>query len=114
VRLAGTTLLVAISALLVALAVANRQSVTVRLDPLSNAAQASVDLPLFVVVFGALMAGVALGGAAVALGRRGATRTHVSRGRARRRHARTDVPDTAHPVNPVPRPPRRRPGLFRR
>ena len=49
--------------LVVALAVANRRLVTLSLDPFSADAPAmAVNLPLFVIIFGALIVGVILGG----------------------------------------------------
>ncbi|MEP9355008.1 lipopolysaccharide assembly protein LapA domain-containing protein [Xanthobacter sp. KR7-65] len=52
-----------LSILLVALAVANRKSVTLSLDPFSPEAPAlSVTLPLFALVFAAVIVGVIAGG----------------------------------------------------
>ncbi len=48
---------------------ANRQAVTLSFDPFSpSAPAASLTLPLFVIVIGALVAGVIVGGLAVRLG----------------------------------------------
>lgn len=50
---------------MVALAVANRKPVTISFDPFNAAAPAfAIDLPLYVVIFAVLMAGVFLGGIA--------------------------------------------------
>lgn len=49
----------------VGFAVANRQAVTVSFDPFSSASPAyAVTLPLFVIIFALLIAGVIIGGAA--------------------------------------------------
>lgn len=111
-RVIGTALLVGVAAVLVALAVANRQPVTVSLDPLGAAPGASVTLPLYAVVFAALIAGVVLGGTAVALSRRRSARPPAPRGRRRRRTA--PDPTAPLPLEAPASPPRRRPGLLRR
>lgn len=55
--------------LVVALAVANRRSVPVSLDPLSPDTSAlTVQVPLFLIMFGMLIVGVILGGAVSWLG----------------------------------------------
>ena len=60
-----------IGAAIVALAVANRRSVTLALDPIRpDDPLVSVSLPLFVLVLGALMLGVLLGGVSVWWGQR--------------------------------------------
>ena len=74
-----------LSILAVALAVANRKSVTLSLDPFSPDAPAlSVTLPLFAIVFGALILGVLAGGMVVWL-RQGRYRREARK--ARRSHA---------------------------
>jgi uncharacterized integral membrane protein len=68
-----STLFVLVPALILAalFSVANRGEVVVRLDPFGGSDSAlSVAMPLYLVVFAALLAGVLLGGATVALGRR--------------------------------------------
>ncbi|WP_454914729.1 lipopolysaccharide assembly protein LapA domain-containing protein [Xanthobacter sediminis] len=53
-----------VSVLVIALAVANRREVLVSLDPFSpNAPVLAATMPLYVVIFGALIVGVILGGA---------------------------------------------------
>jgi hypothetical protein len=67
------TLFVLVPALILAalFSVANRGEVVVRLDPFGSSDTAlSVAMPLYLLVFMALFAGVLLGGATVALGRR--------------------------------------------
>ena len=60
---------------LVALAVANRKPATVSLDPFNAAAPAfTVAVPLFLLVFGALILGIILGGVAAWASQRGARR----------------------------------------
>lgn len=82
--------------LMVALAVANRRVVLVSLDPFNAEAPVfSAHLPLFVVVFGAMIVGVILGGAVAWLGQ----------GRARRdaRRARRLAPEPKPgPALPAP------------
>lgn len=54
-----------LAALIIAFAVANRQTVTVSFDPFSAASPAyAVTLPLFLIVIGVLIFGVLVGGAA--------------------------------------------------
>ncbi|MDQ0503899.1 lipopolysaccharide assembly protein LapA domain-containing protein [Xanthobacter agilis] len=70
-----------LAVLVIALAVANRRDVLVSLDPFSpNAPVLAASMPLYVVIFGALIVGVILGGAV----------TWVRQGRFRReaRYAR--------------------------
>jgi uncharacterized integral membrane protein len=65
IRFLKALVLLPIAVLIVLLAVANRQSVTLSLDPFSQAApEFSVDMPLFAVLFLAVMAGVMIGGVA--------------------------------------------------
>ncbi|MFG1361572.1 lipopolysaccharide assembly protein LapA domain-containing protein [Xanthobacter pseudotagetidis] len=74
-RVLSLLIVVPLSILGVALAVANRKPVTVSLDPFTPATPAfSVTVPLFAVIFAALIAGVVLGGLV----------TWVSQGRFRR------------------------------
>jgi len=64
-KIVAALILVPLAALIVAFAVANRQNVTVSLDPFnSNEPAASVALPLFVLVIVLLIAGVVIGGIA--------------------------------------------------
>lgn len=85
-----------LSILAVALAVANRKPVTLSLDPFSPDAPAlSVTLPLFIVIFGAVIVGVLAGGIV----------TWARQGRYRReaRAARRDLKRAAAtPSQPVP------------
>jgi len=56
------------------LAIANRQDVVFSLDPLSQATPAiAVHLPLFLLLFGAIVFGVLLGGFVMAVSRPGAS-----------------------------------------
>jgi hypothetical protein len=75
-----STALLLIPAILIAgiIAVANRADIRLSLDPFSDAHPALViELPLYLLLFGALLLGVVLGGLAVALTR--ATRGRVQR-----------------------------------
>lgn len=65
-RILTILIVLPISVGLVMLAVANRQPVGLVVDPLGSGW--SVELPLFLIVFAALIAGVVLGGASVWLG----------------------------------------------
>lgn len=82
-----------VSVLFVILAVANRHSVTLILDPFSPKAPAlAVELPFFVYLFTALLGGLILGGIATWLGqgkwrrtaRQGAREAHAWRTQAER------------------------------
>jgi uncharacterized integral membrane protein len=65
IRFLKALVLLPIAILIVLLAVANRQIVTLSLDPFSRAApEFSADLPLFAVIFAAVMLGVVIGGIA--------------------------------------------------
>jgi uncharacterized integral membrane protein len=64
-RLVAAVILVPLAVVIIALAVANRLTVTVSFDPFSpNEPAASVALPLFVPIFAALIIGVVIGGLA--------------------------------------------------
>lgn len=102
-RLAGTALLVAVAAVLVALSVVNREAVTLRLDPFGVAPEAVVTLPLYAVIFGAVASGVVVGGAAATIARRTARRPS-----RRRRGQAPAVPHLPAPIEAPARPRRRR------
>ncbi|MFZ1815226.1 MAG: LapA family protein [Rhizobiaceae bacterium] len=71
--------LVPVGILLVVLSVANRQMVSLRLDPFSEVGPAiSIDMPFFVFIFSAVLTGLVIGGIA----------TWFSQGVHRRRAAR--------------------------
>jgi uncharacterized integral membrane protein len=64
-RILSTLLAFPVGALLVSLAVANRQPVRFSLDPFNSDAPAvALNLPLYAYIFAALIAGVVLGGTA--------------------------------------------------
>ncbi len=64
-RVAAAIILIPLAVVIVAFAVANRQIVTVSLDPFSSAAPAaSVTLPLFALIIVLLIIGVIIGGVA--------------------------------------------------
>ena len=64
-KIVAAAILIPLAVVIIAFAVANRQIVTVSLDPFSSEHPAtSLNLPLFVLVIGLLIAGVLIGGAA--------------------------------------------------
>jgi uncharacterized integral membrane protein len=64
-KIVAAVILIPLAVVIVAFAVANRQIVTVSLDPFSSEHPAtSLNLPLFVLVIGLLIVGVLIGGAA--------------------------------------------------
>jgi uncharacterized integral membrane protein len=64
-RVAAAIILIPLAIVIIAFAVANRQIVTVSLDPFSSAAPAaSVTLPLFALIVVLLIVGVVIGGIA--------------------------------------------------
>jgi uncharacterized integral membrane protein len=68
-KFVAALILVPLAIIFIALAVANRQLVTLSFDPFSpGAPAAALALPLFVIVLAALVAGVIIGGLAVRLG----------------------------------------------
>ncbi|PVE25119.1 DUF1049 domain-containing protein [Microvirga sp. KLBC 81] len=65
IRFLKALILLPIAILVILLAVANRAPVTLSLDPFSKEApEFSTQLPLFAVIFAAVMVGVVIGGAA--------------------------------------------------
>ena len=64
-KIIAALILVPLAVVIIAFAVANRQTVTVSLDPFSGAEPAaSVTLPLFALILVLLLVGVVIGGAA--------------------------------------------------
>jgi uncharacterized integral membrane protein len=64
-KIVAAVILVPLAVLIVAFAMANRQTVTVSFDPFSaQSPAAAVTLPLFALVLGVLIIGVVIGGAA--------------------------------------------------
>ena len=64
-KIVAAVILIPLAIVIIAFAVANRQIVTVSLDPFSSEHPAtSLNLPLFVLVIGLLIGGVVIGGAA--------------------------------------------------
>lgn len=69
-RVLAWIILAPLAVIAILFAVANRRWVTVSLDPFSSDAPAySVDLPMFLLIFSALILGVLIGGTAVWFGR---------------------------------------------
>lgn len=107
-RLLLILVILPISVVLVMLAVANRQRVDLVVNPLGGEGALAYTVPLFAVVFGALILGVILGGVAVWFGqwhyRREAR--HAAR-EAREAHVeaeklRADLVRVSSPVLPAP------------
>ena len=68
-RIVSMLIVLPLAIVIVAFAVANRQSVTVSFDPLSSTSPAyAATLPLFVLIFVLMILGVLIGGAAVWIG----------------------------------------------
>jgi uncharacterized integral membrane protein len=85
-KIVTALVLILVALVLIAFAVANRQVVSVSLDPFDQANPAmAVSQPLYVVIFGLLIAGVLLGGCAAWL------RQAKWRARARRAEAQVDA-----------------------
>jgi uncharacterized integral membrane protein len=73
---------------LVLFAIANRGLVAVSVDPFGGDAALSARLPLFIIVFGAVIVGIVLGGLAARLGGRRRTRQLQAELRRRDEEAR--------------------------
>lgn len=112
-KIVTAVIVVPLAVILVALAVANRQAVTVSFDPFSSADPAyAATLPLFILIFVLVIAGVIIGGIASwlrqAKWRRTAQRLdadvralHQELEALRRRQTATPAPG-AYPVIPPP------------
>ena len=75
-KIVAAIILVPLAVIIVAFAVANRQTVSVSFDPTSVASPAYVvHLPLFIVIFAVLILGVIVGGMAAWLGQSAWRRT---------------------------------------
>lgn len=111
-KIVTVVILVPLVVIIVAFAVANRQTVTVSFDPFSAVRPAyAMTLPLFVVIFVVLILGVIAGGVAAWLGQRRyrraarkldaeARQLHEEMGAMRRRFA-TGEPPAAAPSPPA-------------
>jgi hypothetical protein len=91
-RLLSLAILGPLGVALVVLSIANRQPVTLRLDPLSEAAPAlSVTWPFFAFLFAAALAGIAIGGIGVWIGQgRHRKAARLQRAEAERWRAKAD------------------------
>jgi len=69
-KVVAALVLVPLAVVAVLVAVANRHAVTVALDPSGTAPALAVTAPLFAILFGALIAGVVVGGTAAWLRQR--------------------------------------------
>ena len=74
-KIVSALIVVPLAVVIIVFAVANRQSVTVSFDPFSSSSPAyAATLPLFVVIFTALIVGVLIGGIAAWIGQVAAPR----------------------------------------
>jgi uncharacterized integral membrane protein len=90
-----------LAAVLIAFAVANRQSVTVSFDPFSSAAPAyAATLPLFAVVMLVLIFGVVVGGIAAWI-KQGKWRRAARQLESENRNLRADLDDARRRATPV-------------
>jgi uncharacterized integral membrane protein len=81
-KIVSAIIIVPLAAVIIAFAVANRQAVTVSFDPFSSTSPAyAATLPLFAVIFAALILGVLIGGVA----------TWIGQGKWRRRARKRDA-----------------------
>jgi uncharacterized integral membrane protein len=106
-RALAIVILVPLAILLIALAVANRHSVVVSLDPFNgDAPAAAIALPLYVVAFGSIVLGVVLGGIGTWLGqgrwRRQAKRLKREAVVVRRENDGFRAAATGSPANSLP------------
>ena len=102
-RLVTLLLLAVIAVALIAFAIANRQTVTLSLDPFDQAAPALVIAPpAYLLVFAALIGGVVIGGCAAWLGQ-GKWRTRARRAEADAKALRAQLGAQAGP--PIAPPP---------
>ncbi len=102
-----STLLVALPALALALiiAIANRTAVTLSIDPFSARDPViAFDMPLYVLIFAALLVGVLIGGASAWAGQTG-WRRKARKSEREVKHLAKDLerrePDTAEPEKPA-------------
>jgi uncharacterized integral membrane protein len=89
-KVVAALVLLPLAAAIVLLATANRQAVTISLDPLSEKPALAVTQPLFLVILGAVVAGVVIGGAAAWL-RQAKWRRAARRARAEARALRAEA-----------------------
>jgi uncharacterized integral membrane protein len=117
-RIVSTLIVVPLTVVIIAFAVANRQSVTVSFDPFSSTSPAyAATLPLFALIFVLMILGVLVGGAAVWIGQAKWRRTarkldgevralHQELDAIRRRFAPEPQPTAAEPQSvmlpPIP------------
>ena len=111
-RFVAAVILVPLAVVLIAFAVANRQSVTVSLDPFSPDRPAgSLTLPLFALIIGLLVIGVLIGGLASWL-RHGKWRRLARRSEREANALRAEIASLRHkpeaPLTPSQSPPSER------
>lgn len=108
-KLVTVVIVVPLAILIVAFAVANRQAITVSLDPFDSVNPAySVTLPLFVIVFAILILGVVVGGVAAWL-RQASWRRAARRLDNEVRQLRGEVGKLQSMINAKPEMPQERP-----
>jgi uncharacterized integral membrane protein len=90
-----------VSVVLVMMAVANRHPVALVLDPFAGADSLSVDAPLYIVVFTALILGVVIGGVAVWL-KQGRHRANARRAGREARRANAELEGLRASLNAAP------------
>jgi uncharacterized integral membrane protein len=90
-----------VSVALVMMAVANRHPVAMVLDPFGGADSLSVDAPLYIIVFTALILGVVIGGVAVWL-RQGRHRANARRASREARRANAELEGLRASLNAAP------------
>jgi uncharacterized integral membrane protein len=109
IRFLKALILLPVAIFIVLLAVANRSPVTLSLDPFSGPnPEFAVQLPLFAIIFAAVMAGVVIGGVAtwLAQGKHRRARRQFRREVGQLRHEterlRTQAPDRKSPASTLP------------
>jgi uncharacterized integral membrane protein len=101
-KIVTALVLIVLALVLIAFAVANRQLVTVSLDPFDQADPALVlTLPLYLVIFALLIAGVVLGGCAAWL-RQSRWRARARRAEAQLRVARAQLNERSGAASTTP------------
>ncbi|EJW09507.1 hypothetical protein A33M_1233 [Rhodovulum sp. PH10] len=100
-RTLAVIVLVPLAIVVVALALVNRHTVPVSLDPFSNGDLANaVQVPMFLLVIGLLAVGVLIGGIATWLGQ-GRWRRTARRSQSELRQARAEIGDLKRRLNEV-------------
>jgi len=113
-KVIGALILFPLAVVIVLIAIANRQPVTISLDPfLAERPALTVSWPLFLVILTAVMAGVVIGGTAAWL-RQGKWRRAARHARAELHIARTEKEALRQRLDAAERPPARTAIAYRR